>query len=328
MLPSMPSTTPMPAPAHSRKAVVDLDALARALRRPFRFAPHDAPFWNDPYIAQRMLEAHLDPAHDAASRRPEVVERTVAHLVAALRLVPGHRLLDLGCGPGLYAIRFARLGLDVSGIDLSDGSITYARAAAHRAGVPIDYQVADYTRAPLGGPFDAAVLIYLDFGVLDDAGRDAMLDAVQCALVPGGRLAFDVKAPARARVADGSLTVERSDGGFWRPGPHLVIETTWRYDADLDLTQVAVVEPDATVTIYRIWDRAYGSGELRRLLARHGFTVEATWEDLGGSPFRRRSPTVAVVARRRVPGHATGRGVTHHQQRAVLPRGPADSPAR
>jgi SAM-dependent methyltransferase len=315
----MPSTTPMPASAHSRSAVVDLDALARALRRPSRFAPHDAPFWNDPYIAQRMLEAHLDPTHDAASRRPEIVERTVAHLVAALRLEPGHRLLDLGCGPGLYAIRFARLGLDVSGIDLSDGSITYARATAHRAGVPIDYQVADYTRAPLGGPFDAAVLIYLDFGVLDDAGRDAMLDGVRDALVPGGRFAFDVKAPARARVADGSLTVERSDGGFWRPGPHLVIETTWRYGADLDLRQVAVLEPDAAVTSYRIWDRAYGSGELRRLLARHGFTVEATWEDLAGSPFRRRSPTVAVVARRRAVSRRQARGAGCWQRVGDLP---------
>ena len=50
---------------------------------PEPFAPHDAPFWDDPYIASRMLEAHLDPSTDAASRRPATIERTVDHLTAA-----------------------------------------------------------------------------------------------------------------------------------------------------------------------------------------------------------------------------------------------------
>lgn len=134
--------------------------------------------------------------------------------------------------------------------------------------------------------------------MLDDGGRDRLLDGVWLALRPGGRFAFDVHAPARRRPADGAVTVERSDGGFWRPGPHVAIESTWRYGADLDLTQVAVVDEDGRVTTYRIWDRAFGVAELRRLLARHGFAIEAVWEDLAGTAYTRRSPTVAVVARR------------------------------
>lgn len=289
----MPNTKALPTPRF------DLDALASGLRRPDRFAPHDAPFWDNPHIAREMLAAHLDPDTDAASRRPATIDRTVAHLAGALGIGAGNRLLDLGCGPGLYAHRFAALGAAVTGIDLSPGSIAYAREAADAANLRIDYRVGDYTRDPLGGPFDAAVCIYLDVGVLDDDGRDRLLDAVRLALRPGGRFAFDVHAPGRRRPADGAVTVERSDGGFWRPGPHVAIESTWRYGSDLDLTQVAVVDEDGEVTTYRIWDRAYGVGELRRLLARHGFRLEVAWEDLAGTPWSRRSPTVAVVARRR-----------------------------
>jgi len=277
----------------------ELASLERALARPEPFAPHDAPFWDDPYIGRQMLAAHLSPGTDAASRRPTTIRRTVDHLVQALGLGPGDRLLDLGCGPGLYATAFAGHGLAVAGIDLAPTSVAYAVDAASRAGLSIDYRLGDYTAEGLGGPFDAAVLIYLDFGVLPEEPRDRLLDAVRAALRPSGVFAFDVHAPARPRVPDGRVLVERSDGGFWRPGPHLVIETTYRYDANVDLNQHAIIDDDGRITTYRVWDRAYSVGELRSLLARHGLRVEAVWSDLEGSPWRRSSPALGVVARRR-----------------------------
>jgi SAM-dependent methyltransferase len=272
-------------------------ALARALARPEPFAPHDAPFWDDPWIARGMLAAHLDPDTDAASRRPEKTDATADNLARVLPLGPGDRLVDLGCGPGLYAQRFAARGVSVTGIDLSAGSIAHAAEAAGAAGLAIDYRVGDYTGDPLDGPYDAATLIYLDFGVLPDAPRDRLLDAVRSALRQGGAFVLDVHAPPRWRPPDAGIHVERSDGGFWRPGPHVVAETTYRYGDDLDLAQYAVIEADA-VTTYRVWDHAYSAAALRALLRRHGLAVEHVWEDLAGTPRRRSSPTLGVVARR------------------------------
>lgn len=277
----------------------DLAALERAIARPQPFAPHDGPFWDDPYIASRMLDAHLDPTTDAASRRPATIDRTVDHLMSALLMRPGQSLLDLGCGPGLYATRFASDGLRVTGIDLSRSSIDHAQRAAAVMGLAIDYRLGDYTQDPLGGPFDAAVLIYLDFGVLPDGPRDRLLDSVRASLRPGGAFAFDVHAPPRPRPPDGGVTVHHSQGGFWRPAEHLVIDTTFRYGRDLDLAQTAVVDTDGTITVYRVWDRAYGLRDLRRLLRRHGLVVDRAWSDLAGEPWRRGSPTLAVAARRR-----------------------------
>lgn len=274
------------------------EVLARALGRPEPFAPHDAPFWDDPYIGSHMLAAHLDPTTDAASRRPATILATVEHLVAVLKLEPGARLLDLGCGPGLYATQFARRGIDVTGIDLSPVSIAHAHEQAIQADLTIDYRLGDYTAADLGGPYDAAVLIYLDFGVLPDASRDRLLDAVHTSLRPGGTFVFDVKTPLRRRVVDGHIQVTRLHGGFWHPGPHLLIETSYRYDAHLDLDQHAVVDADGIRT-YRVWDRAYSRTSLRHLLKRHGFAAITVWTDLTGSPWQSRSTTVAVTAARR-----------------------------
>jgi SAM-dependent methyltransferase len=273
---------------------LSLDALDRALARPEPYAPHDAPFWDDPHIARQMLAAHLDPATDAASRRPDTIDRTVGHLVATLGLGTGDRLLDLGCGPGLYARRFAARGVAVTGIDLSPTSIAYAVGDAREAGMAIDYRVEDYTSSQLGGPFDAAALIYLDFGVLPDAPRDRLLDSLRLALRPGGVFVFDVHAPSRQRVADSAVRVERADGGFWRPGPHLVIETTYRYGEGLDhdlprlgpaLHRHAAAPPAAAP---RLRDR-------RRLVRPHRGPTPAF---LAGAGYRREAPCQAYSTRR------------------------------
>ena len=98
-------------------------------------------------------------------------------------------------------------------------------------------------------------------------------------------------------VGDSTVSVERADSGFWRPGPHLVIETSYRYSEGLDLSQYAIIA-GASITTYRVWDRPYSVAQLRLLLRRHGFTIDDVWSDLAGTPRRRSSPTLGVVARR------------------------------
>ena len=77
-------------------------------QKPEPFTPGEALFWDDPHISAQMLEAHLNPDIDAASRRPEIIDRSVQWLIEMLELQAGASILDLGCGPGLYASRFAR----------------------------------------------------------------------------------------------------------------------------------------------------------------------------------------------------------------------------
>ena len=74
--------------------------LNEYLKRPALYERTTEQLWNDPYIATQMLKAHLDPNTDAASRKPDFIHRT-AEWVASL-LPDNAKLLDIGCGPGLY----------------------------------------------------------------------------------------------------------------------------------------------------------------------------------------------------------------------------------
>src|SRR5690606_4761567 len=82
--------------------------------------------WTDPHVAQQMLAAHLDPAHDLASRRPAIIDGFVSWLDRRIGLA-GRRVLDLGCGPGLYCERMALRGARVTGLDFSARSLAHAR---------------------------------------------------------------------------------------------------------------------------------------------------------------------------------------------------------
>jgi len=64
-------------------------------------------------------------------------------LIEELRLAPvGLHVLDIGCGGGLLAEEFARLGCTVMGVDPSEESLVAARAHAADQGLAIGYHCA------------------------------------------------------------------------------------------------------------------------------------------------------------------------------------------
>ena len=49
-----------------------------SLRKPPIYTKSMVEFWNDEYISEQMLKAHLDPEFDGASRKLDVIEKSVA----------------------------------------------------------------------------------------------------------------------------------------------------------------------------------------------------------------------------------------------------------
>ena len=267
-----------------RDGRLDLAALAAIDERPEPFTP-GAEFWTDPSLSERLLEAHLDETHGAASRRPDRIDAEVDWLVETLDLSPGDAVVDFGCGPGLYAERLADRGLEVTGLDASERSIDYARRQAPGTGHDVEYRVLDYREFEPDRDYDAAILINTDFGTFGPEDRRTVLDRVRAALGDDGRFAFDVlpmgALPDADRETEWELQAE--DGGFWRPGPHLVLTASVVYhDESVALDQHLVVEPDGSATIYRFWQQHYSPESIEALLSSSGFDLEKTFPDLQG----------------------------------------------
>ena len=133
---------------------MNIDVIQQLQEKPAPFTPGEPLFWDDPHISAQMLKAHLDPDNDLASRRPQTIQRSVDWLIATLGLQAGDAVLDLGCGPGLYAARLAERGLRVTGVDYSHRSIDYAIQYAREHDLDIRYRYQDYLTLEDEGQYD------------------------------------------------------------------------------------------------------------------------------------------------------------------------------
>jgi SAM-dependent methyltransferase len=143
-------------------------------------------------------------------------------VVEALALEPGARVLDVACGTGGVALRAARAGADVVGIDISLDQLAKARRAAAEAGLAIRFDEGDCQELPYGdAEFDAVASA---FGAIfaPDQERTARELARVCR--PGGSLALtawpaDEWSETHARA--GRTFVEDVDARQWAKEDHV-----------------------------------------------------------------------------------------------------------
>ncbi len=269
--------------------------LCKLNLRPPLHAEDDISFWDDEYISRRILEVHLDPDTDSATRRPQDVEAS-ANWIAS-KLPRRARVLDAGCGPGLYAQRLASKGMSVVGLDINRASLGHASMMARGAGLSIDYRHGDLRDADLGSGFDAALLIYGMLGSLNDGDRDLLLDRLHRCIRPGGMLIFDVM--TARNFSDRSVDRDWyfSPRGFWSPDPHFVLQRRFEYDGGIFLHRTIVLEDRKDVAVYDMWNHTYDVGSITDALCAHGFEDIEIFSDLAGTPYRDDSEWLGVCCR-------------------------------
>jgi 2-polyprenyl-3-methyl-5-hydroxy-6-metoxy-1,4-benzoquinol methylase len=117
------------------------------------------PFYN---LANKLPKFRDSRGMDAETHR-EFCD--FANIAVALELPPGARILDVACGSGWLSEYFARLGYDVTGIDISPDLIRISEDRVRGLPYGVDpetplrcrFLVHDVERAPLGEKFDALV---------------------------------------------------------------------------------------------------------------------------------------------------------------------------
>ncbi len=273
-----------------------LEQLIALQQKPAPFTSGEPLFWNDPHISSQMLKFHLDPDTEAASRRPEAIDRTVKWLIETLRLQAGDSVLDLGCGPGLYTSRLARAGLQVTGVDYSRRSIAYATDYAQENHLDITYRYENYLDLQDENCYDAALLIYGDFCPLSPEQRTKLLSNVHRALKPNGKFVLDVTTRELRKRHGNRNGWYALDTGFWKPGPHLVLEEGFDYpEQSTWLDQYTVIEANGKVSVYRNWFQDYTPETIRAELEQNRFAVDGLWSDLTGSLLTPESDWIGAI---------------------------------
>ncbi|MEU0842857.1 methyltransferase domain-containing protein [Streptomyces sp. NPDC005962] len=168
----------------------------------------------------------------------EATDRFTDLLIERLRVGPGDRVLDVGCGIGKPALRVASTtGAGVLGITISElqvGQATEAARAEHMSD-RVSFQYADGMAMPFG---DASFDAVLAFESINHMHRPTALREMARVLAPGGRLVLtDVTPPA-----DGSYQPENDPDAVtsltgMRDWPGLITDAGLRLDELRDVTE-------------------------------------------------------------------------------------------
>jgi SAM-dependent methyltransferase len=209
---------------------------------------------------QRFWE-HQDPHFD-----------DVGWVLDLARLSPGMRVLDAGCGNGLYLRGLRDRGIAAVGCDLSMGML---RAAAHPALLN-----ADVTAVPLrGGAVDVALAVHMLYHVPD---REAAIRELRRVVAPGGTCIAVTNGRRHTRSLRDLVeraVREQTPGWQLRPATHAFTAENAAAQLSTVFETITCVRPASDSPVI-IRDAAVAAGYVASLATHHQDETARPWADV------------------------------------------------
>lgn len=205
-----------------------------------------------------------------AEKTPHQVDMLCEHLA----ILPGMRVLDIGCGHGRHALEFARRGLSVVGIDRMAGFLEMAKRDAAIEELDVRFELGDARELEGEGHFDRVLCLFDAFGLHTDEENLDVLRRIARVLKPGGRVCIDVRNRDWMLRALLPVTVMQK-------GADLMIDRHVFDPISGRLVDYRLMVRDGKTKEARFSVRLYHFAELRALLAQAGLLVTeafGTWE--------------------------------------------------
>jgi len=204
-------------------------------------------------------------------------------------LASGGPVVELGVGTGRIAIPIAMAGVQVIGVDSSEGMLAVCAERGRQAGVDarLDLRLGDLRRPPV---HERVPLVTCPFrAYLHLASDEERLEALAAArelLEPDGRLVFDVFAPSQDDV-------EETHGRWIEREPGIDERADWDLDAQTLTLSVRGSQGSSTMTLWWLEPQRWHS-----LLAEAGFDVHACYGWFDRRPYAGGEDTVWIARKR------------------------------
>ena len=275
--------------------------LVRRKTVPEPWAEGDNIPWNEPGFSERMLTEHLSQAHDLASRRFEAIDTHIEWIHQKLLEGKRSKILDLGCGPGFYSSRLAKMGHECVGIDYSPASIKYAAEQAGKEKLSCKYLHEDIRKAEFVSGFDLVMLIYGELNVFRPADIKTILKKANHALVGDGILllephSFDVV----KSIGEQPSSWYSAKSGLFTDKPHICLdESFWDAQSSTATKRYFIIDASTVdVARYATTYQAYTEQQYRSLLKECGFEAIEFYPSLAEAKEKHQNDLIAVVAKK------------------------------
>jgi len=263
---------------------------------PFQFYTAED-LWANEYTSKKMLEYHLNESIDVSSRNINFINQSVDWISDRFNLNSNSDIIDFGCGPGLYANRFAEKEIKVTGIDFSKNSIGYAKQIASNSDLNVNYIHKNYLNFEIDKKYDLITMIMCDFCALSPNQRKIMLDKFMNLLKPDGKVLLDVYSLNYFDQKDELSTYELNHlNNFWSPDDYYCFINSFKYnDIKVTLDKYTIIEKKRTRVVYN-WLQYFSMESLKKEFEENNLIINDIYSDVSGKDYDSRSLEFAVVS--------------------------------
>jgi SAM-dependent methyltransferase len=239
--------------------------------------------WTQDYFDDTYRRLFLDTVD------PLRTESQIGQLLKLCSLLPGARVLDVGCGIGRHSLALASRGFNVTGVDMNPSYISICRQRAAALGVTADFRVADSRTMSLDLQADLAVSLWSSFGYYGENGDLQVLKRIAEHVRTGGHILIDVE--------NRDYIVKHFVPQEWRVNGDDIILERRRFDAvEGTVSTKRIVVSGTERHEYGRVLRMYTARELNALLDSAGLCVEHWYGDYDGSRLGSESKRMIVIA--------------------------------
>jgi SAM-dependent methyltransferase len=232
----------------------------------------DSPYYHRLYFERDDMEAAA------------FINKLVDHLSPA----PGSRMLDVACGKGRHAKILASKGYFVTGLDLSQDNIEYARQFESRN---LEFYVHDMRLPFRGNYYNYVFNFFTSFGYFRTRREhDDAIRTVAKSLVPGGRFVIDF------------LNVHYSENHLKHHETRVLNGTTYnihRWDDETHFYKKIEVSDEALKKPLEYTEKVskFSLGDFTEMLSFQDLQVEEVFGDYSFGPYdTHKTPRMIIIA--------------------------------
>lgn len=257
--------------------------------------------WDDPDFSRRMLKEHLSQRYDAASRRTSLIKKHVDWIHRFVLEEKKSKILDLGCGPGLYTSRLAEIGHQCLGIDFSPAAIEYAKEKAAQKRLNCGYRLDNIISTDYGIGFDLVMMVFSEFNTFSNEDALTLLVKTHRSLKSGGKILLEVPSfDAVEQLGNQPPVWYTEKKGIFSDEPYICLtESIWNEEKSIAIERYFIIEETGSeINVFINRTQAYEEQQFKKMIAAAGFKNIEFHPSLTGSDEQQLDGMFVILAKK------------------------------
>lgn len=203
------------------------------------------------------------------------------------------KILDLCSGYGRHSLELARRGYNITGYDLSEEFLNYAKKKASEEKLKVNFLHGDVRELDYKDEFDIVLNLYTSFGFFSHDENQEVIESIARALVPHGR--FLIQALCFSGLIR-RANPEQPASVFEGDGVTIIDTRDWDLEQNILNVSRKLFFDDGDKKEYSFAMRVYTLAEILRMIQKAGLKLVDYFGDFKGTTFDYQSLHYIIIA--------------------------------